>query len=51
MEKWTAYTDSIEETHALGEKIGAEAGENMVVLLSGDLWACAAMSPVRPLRF
>jgi len=39
MEKWTAYTDSIEETHALGEKIGASAGENMVVLLSGDLGA------------
>ena len=32
-------TQSREETHALGEKLGAAAKENMVFLLSGDLGA------------
>lgn len=39
MKKWKAYTDSIEETHALGEKIGKCVSGNMVILLSGDLGA------------
>jgi tRNA threonylcarbamoyladenosine biosynthesis protein TsaE len=32
-------TQSRKETHALGEKLGAAAKENMVFLLSGDLGA------------
>lgn len=39
MKEWKAYTDSIEETHALGKKIGENVSENMVILLSGDLGA------------
>lgn len=39
MKEWKAYTDSIEETHALGRKIGENVSENMVILLSGDLGA------------
>ena len=39
MKEWKAYTDSIEETHALGRRIGESVSENMVILLSGDLGA------------
>lgn len=39
MKEWKAYTDSIEQTHALGRRIGESVSENMVILLSGDLGA------------
>ena len=39
MKTLTLKTDSREETHLLGEKLGAAAKENMVFLLSGDLGA------------
>lgn len=39
MKKSTAYTESVEQTHQLGERIGKAAEGNMVLLLSGDLGA------------
>ena len=39
MKTLTLKTDSREETHLLGERLGAAAKENMVFLLSGDLGA------------
>lgn len=39
MKTLTLYTNSVEETHALGEKLGKNAKENMVFLLKGDLGA------------
>lgn len=39
MKNFTAYTENVGETHALGEKIGRAVSENMVLLLSGDLGA------------
>lgn len=35
----TLYTNNLEETHALGNKIGSLVKENMVILLNGDLGA------------
>ena len=35
----TLYTNNLEETHALGKKIGSLVKENMVILLNGDLGA------------
>ena len=39
MKKWKTYTDSVEETHELGNKLGSLVSENMVILLDGDLGA------------
>ncbi len=39
MNKLTIKTNSLDETHALGEKLGANVSENMVFLLDGDLGA------------
>ncbi len=35
----TLYTNNLEETHALGKKIGEHVSSNMVILLNGDLGA------------
>ena len=39
MKEWKTQTNSLEETHTLGEKIGRNVKENMVILLDGDLGA------------
>ena len=39
MKTLTLTTNSIEETHALGRKLGENAKENMVFLMQGDLGA------------
>lgn len=39
MKTWVMRTNSLEETHALGAKIGSLAKENMIFLLQGDLGA------------
>ena len=39
MKELKISTSSMEETWKLGEKIGARAGKNMVILLDGDLGA------------
>lgn len=39
MKEWKTQTSSLDETHALGEKLGRNAKENMVFLLDGDLGA------------
>lgn len=39
MKELTLYSNSLEETHALGEKLGKLAEQNMVYLLDGDLGA------------
>ena len=39
MKEWKTQTNSLEETHSLGEKLGRNVKENMVILLDGDLGA------------
>lgn len=39
MNEMKTQTNSLEETHLLGEKLGRNAKENMVFLLDGDLGA------------
>ncbi len=39
MKEYVRYTNSVEETHELGYKIGSNAEETMVFLLDGDLGA------------
>ena len=39
MKNLTLTTESVEETHALGKKLGEACRENMVFLLDGDLGA------------